>query len=163
MIFITTGSSQQSVFYKPLIKKIEQLKRDGLLEDRVVVQAGDAYFESPYIEEIFDYTTEFEGFIDRAEIVITAEGAGTLFCLLTAKKKIIVVPNELALRYSAPVADLTGKFEEMNYLICCKDPAEILVYINAAKNKDFGVYQKPKNDIAKRITMEYERWIGETV
>lgn len=158
MIFVTTGSTKQSSYYLPLIEKLEQLKKDDLIQEDIVIQAGYAYFESDMFKEIFDFTTDFESYIDKAEIVITADGAGTIFDLLRKNKKTIVVPNVLASRYGAPAEDFIGGFERDGNLVWCKDINNILEDIEIAKNKQFSRYQSPNNNISESIMKAFDNW-----
>lgn len=158
MIFVTTGSTKQSVYYLPLLEKLEQLKRDAIIDDEIIVQAGHIQFKSNFFKEVFDYTTEFEKYVHDAEIIITADGAGTVFDLLTKQKKIIVIANELASRYGAPAEDLIGGFAEEGYLVWCKNLNTLSDNIHTVKNKTFKQYKSPSNNIAASIITEFYKW-----
>ena len=138
---------------------IEQLLENGKINDKVVAQAGNAECEGRGFKEIFSFTEDFEAYVDAAEIVITADGAGTIFQLLNKGKKIIVVDNKLAAKYGAPASDFVGGFEEAGYLLWCRDHCQILDYIVKARKIYFKKYKPPDNNIYKEIYSAYEDWL----
>lgn len=158
MIFVSTGSTKQSSFYLPLIQKLEQLKKEKTIDDDIVIQSGHIQYQSPYFKEIFGFTSDFERYINQADVVVTADGAGVIFELLTRKKRIVVVPNKLASLYGAPVDDFVGGFENEGYLVWCKNINDIHNCIQIARNKKFRTYKSPSNNIAHRIIGEYNLW-----
>lgn len=158
MIFVTTGSTPQSSYYRPLIGTIEALIIDKTITEPVCVQAGNAYYATPVFREIFDYTPDLNAYIRQADIVITADGAGTIFDLLYLGKKVIVVDNKLASRYGAPADDFIGGFEQAKQLMWCKNLDEIGSAIQLAKEIEFKPYMGPRNDIAKTIQHSYLQW-----
>lgn len=158
MIFITTGSTPQSSYYRPMIETIERLIIEGEISEPVYVQAGHGYYESSHFKEMIDYAPDLSFYIKEADLIITADGAGTIFNLLDLGKKIIVVDNKLAARYGAPAKDFIGGFEKDGYLLWCKNFHDIYETILAAKSFEFKVYDSPKNDIASTIQNTYLRW-----
>ncbi len=158
MIFITTGSTPQSSYYRPMIERIESLIQKGELSEPVYVQAGHGYYPSSFFEEIFDYKPDLNHYIDKADLVITADGAGTIFNLLHLGKKIIVVDNKLASRYGAPSDDFIGGFEKENQLLWCKNFDEIGLTIQQTKKIKFRPYLNPRNDITSTIQNSYLEW-----
>ncbi len=158
MIFVTTGSTKQSVFYLPLLKRLEILKKEGLIDDEIIVQTGYIKYKSDTFKEMFDFTMDFDKYIDKADIVITADGAGTIFDLLTKQKKTIVVSNELASRYGAPAGDFIGGFEEDGYLFWCKSIDAVVEDIDNAKNRTFNKYRSPGQNISKTIISKFDEW-----
>ena len=46
MIFVTVGTHEQA--FNRLIQKIDELKRDGIIEDEVIMQIGFSTYEPKY-------------------------------------------------------------------------------------------------------------------
>jgi len=158
LIFVTTGSTKQSSYYTELISIIDQLIENTRIKDDVIVQAGNSKYRGGNFKEIFDYTDKIESYINAADIVITADGAGTIFSLLKKRKKIIVVDNKFASRYGAPASDFVGGFKESGLLLWCKNVTDIEKYIFLAKNTVFPEYKSPGNTIYEKIVSSYEDW-----
>ena len=92
MIFVTVGTHEQQ--FNRLIKKIDQLKKDGHIKDDVFIQTGF----SDYIPESCDWKKflsyeEMTQKIKDAKIVITHGGPSSFILPLQYGKTPIVVPR----------------------------------------------------------------------
>ncbi len=92
MIFVTVGTHEQQ--FNRLIKKIDQLKKDGHIKDEVFIQTGF----SDYIPESCDWKKflSYEEMIQKikdAKIVITHGGPSSFILPLQYGKTPIVVPR----------------------------------------------------------------------
>jgi len=92
MIFVTVGTHEQQ--FNRLIKKIDQLKKDGHIKDNVFIQTGF----SDYIPESCDWKKflSYEEMIQKikdAKIVITHGGPSSFILPLQYGKAPIVVPR----------------------------------------------------------------------
>ena len=92
MIFVTVGTHEQQ--FNRLIKKIDQLKKDGHIKDDVFIQTGF----SDYIPEGCDWKKflSYEEMIQKikdAKIVITHGGPSSFILPLQYGKTPIVVPR----------------------------------------------------------------------
>ena len=92
MIFVTAGTHEQQ--FNRLIKKIDQLKKDGHVKDDVFIQTGF----SDYIPESCDWKKflSYEEMIQKikdAKIVITHGGPSSFILPLQYGKTPIVVPR----------------------------------------------------------------------
>lgn len=92
MIFVTVGTHEQQ--FNRLIKKIDQLKKDGHIKDDVFIQTGF----SNYIPESCDWKKflSYEEMIQKikdAKIVITHGGPSSFILPLQYEKTPIVVPR----------------------------------------------------------------------
>ena len=94
MIFVTVGTHEQQ--FNRLIQKVDELKRDGVIEDEVVIQTGFSTYEPKYCkcEKIFPYS-EMEKNIQEARIVITHGGPSSFIMPLQIGKVPIVVPRKI--------------------------------------------------------------------
>ena len=92
MIFVTVGTHEQQ--FNRLIEKIDNLKKDGIIEDDVFIQIGFSTYEPRYCEwkKLVSYD-EMTEYISKARVVITHGGPATFMSVLSSGKKPIVVPR----------------------------------------------------------------------
>lgn len=93
MIFVTVGTHEQP--FNRLIKKIDELKRDGLIKDNVIMQIGYSTYKPQYCkwEKFFSFN-EMHQYVSKARIVITHGGPSTFIMPLQIGKIPIVVPRQ---------------------------------------------------------------------
>lgn len=93
MIFVTVGTHEQP--FNRLIKKIDELKRDGLIEDEVIMQTGFSTYEPKYCKwkKLLPYQ-QMKKYVDEARIVITHGGPASFIMPLQVGKVPIVVPRQ---------------------------------------------------------------------
>lgn len=92
MIFVTVGTHEQP--FNRLIECIDNLKKDGLITEDIVVQTGYSTYEPKYCKwkKLFPYQ-EMLRFVDEARIVITHGGPSSFIMPLQIGKIPIVVPR----------------------------------------------------------------------
>lgn len=117
-IFVTLGTRFEQ--FERIIKVVEKLKTDGILNIKVKIQAGYTKYKSELLE-IFDFCSqnEIDELIRNSEFVITQESAGIVTKCLKMKKKFIVMPRvydfgELPSK-SDMKEDLQYRLEELGY------------------------------------------------
>ena len=126
MILVTLGT-QDKTFVR-LLEKIDQLINNGLIKDKVIVQAGFTKYNSENME-IFDLIPqdEFNDLMDKADIIITHGGVGNIISALEKNKKVIAVPR-LA-KYGEHINDhqtqIIAKFNALGYIIGLQDVDEL--------------------------------------
>lgn len=126
MILVTLGT-QDKTFVR-LLEKINQLIDQGLIKDKVVVQAGFTKYSSDNME-IFDLIPqdEFNNLMSKADLVITHGGVGNIISALEKNKKVIAVPR-LA-KYGEHINDhqtqIIAKFNDLGYIIGLQDVDEL--------------------------------------
>lgn len=157
MIFVTLGS--QKFTFNRLLKKIDELIDNGIIQEEVFVQSG----YSDYSPKNY----EFESFLDRekfleimsgARIIITHAGTGAIVSALKQGKKVVAIPRRK--KYGEHVDDhqlqIMRQFEEMNLIEACY---EINDLENAYKNinkKKYEVYQSNTQKIIASISTYLE-------
>ena len=74
MIFVTVGTHEQP--FNRLIQKVDELKRDGIIKDDVIIQTGFSTYKPKYCQwsELISYQQMVKNVAD-ARIVITHGGA----------------------------------------------------------------------------------------
>lgn len=92
MIFVTVGTHEQP--FNRLVEYIDRLKRDGVIEDEVIIQTGYSTYEPKYCkwQKLFPYQ-EMIKLVDEARIVITHGGPSSFIMPLQIGKTPIVVPR----------------------------------------------------------------------
>ncbi|RXA81536.1 glycosyltransferase [Latilactobacillus sakei] len=94
MIFVTVGTHEQP--FDRLIQKVDELKRDGLIEDDVFMQIGYCQYQPKYCQfkQFISYDLMSQYTAD-ARIVITHGGPASFMNVLANGKVPIVVPRQL--------------------------------------------------------------------
>ena len=77
MIFVTVGTHEQP--FNRLIQKIDELKKDGIINEDVIIQTGFSTYEPKYCQwsKLIPYQQMVKNVAD-ARIVITHGGAGDI-------------------------------------------------------------------------------------
>lgn len=93
MIFVTVGTHEQQ--FDRLIQFVDDMKRDGEIEDEVIIQTGYSTYEPKYCtwQKMFPYSQMKEN-IAKARIVITHGGPSSFIMPLEIGKTPIVVPRQ---------------------------------------------------------------------
>ena len=93
MIFVTVGTHEQP--FNRLIRKIDELKRDGIIKEEVIMQIGYSTYEPKYCRwsKLLPYSEMVKNVKD-ARIVITHGGPASFIMPLQIGKVPIVVPRQ---------------------------------------------------------------------
>ena len=93
MIFVTVGTHEQQ--FNRLIKEVDRLKGEGLIQDDIFVQTGFSDYEPVHCQwkALISYY-EMNRYMDEADIVITHGGPATFMGVISKGKRPIVVPRQ---------------------------------------------------------------------
>lgn len=93
MIFVTVGTHEQQ--FNRLIKYVDNLKRDGIIKEEVIMQTGFSTYEPKYCEwrKLIPYKEMIKN-VEEARIVITHGGPASFIMPLQIGKTPIVVPRQ---------------------------------------------------------------------
>ena len=93
MIFVTVGTHEQQ--FNRLIKAVDELKRDGIITEDVVMQTGFSTYEPKYCQwsKLIPYQQMVKN-VEDAHIVITHGGPASFIMPLQIGKTPIVVPRQ---------------------------------------------------------------------
>ena len=93
MIFVTVGTHEQP--FDRLVKAVDDLKRDGIITEEVIIQTGFSTYEPKYCKwsKLLPYK-EMINNVDEARIVITHGGPASFIMPLQIGKTPIVVPRQ---------------------------------------------------------------------
>lgn len=94
MIFVTVGTHEQP--FNRLVECIDKLKRDGNIQENIIIQTGYSTYEPKYCkwQKLFSYQ-EMLKLVHEARIVITHGGPSSFIMSLQIGKTPIVVPRRL--------------------------------------------------------------------
>lgn len=137
MILVTLGTQKQS--FERLLNMIE----NSSLKDEIIVQAGYTNFKSKKMK-IFDFVNyeKMEELIDRADLIITHGGTGSILGPLKKRKKVIACAR--LKKYGEHVDDhqqqIVDIFSEVGYILKLDEDSsldELIKKIRSQKLKKF--------------------------
>ncbi|WP_252312075.1 PssE/Cps14G family polysaccharide biosynthesis glycosyltransferase [Sinobaca sp. H24] len=92
MIFVILGTHELP--FTRLLNEVERLKKEGFIEDEIIVQNGNTPFKSGYMElRPFVTFEQMDQLFDEARLIITHAGTGSVITGLKKKKKVIAAPR----------------------------------------------------------------------
>jgi|AntRauMFilla1563_2_1112583.scaffolds.fasta_scaffold19565_2 UDP-N-acetylglucosamine transferase subunit ALG13 len=148
MILVLLGTFPLS-FDRPLVA-LEQLLREGIISDDVIVQSGYTVFSSSYMTFLpFLPLEELLVLYKKADLIITQAGTGSIIKGLKMNKKIIAVAR-LA-KYGECVDDhqqeLVQEFAEAKYLLPWYEGDNLEEILSLANHFAFQPYKSSNNEI----------------
>ena len=92
MILVLLGTQKNN--FLRLLNKLDDLLENGVINEKVVVQAGATKYNSNKME-IFDYVEKdhMNDLIEKSRFIITHGGVGSITNCLKMGKKVIAVPR----------------------------------------------------------------------
>ena len=134
MIFDCLGTKRFS--FNRLLKKIDELVEDKIIEDRVIAQIGHSTYEPKnYKYKRFMDLNEYDSHVNEAKLVITHGGTGAIIRALKANKQVIAVPR-LA-KYEEHSDDhqlqIVNHFFDECYIYKVDNPSELEIALQKIK------------------------------
>ena len=127
MIFVTVGTHEQP--FNRLVKAVDELKRDGVITEDVVIQTGFSTYEPEYCtwSKLIPYQDMLKN-VEDARIVITHGGPASFIMPVQIGKTPIVVPRQH--RFNEHVNDHQVEFarnvaERMETIIPVEDISKL--------------------------------------
>ncbi|MCI5822882.1 MAG: beta(1,3)galactosyltransferase EpsH [Lachnospiraceae bacterium] len=141
MIFITLGS--QKFQFNRLLKEIDKLIDDGVIEDEVFAQIGASeYIPRNYKYEYFLDRNRFAEIMNSCDTVITHGGTGVIIGAVKKGKRVIAVPR-LA-KYGEHVDDhqlqLLHQFDDLQLICACYEMNDLGECYKNLKTMQFRPY-----------------------
>ena len=158
MILVTLGTQDKP--FTRLLDAVQQLIDKGIIEDKVVVQAGCSKYESKDME-IFDLIPmdDFERLMSECDLLITHGGVGSIVSGLNKNKKVIAIPR-LA-KYGEHVNDhqkqIIDNFNKKEYIIGIEETDELEDALNKVKKFKPKKYESNRDNMIKLITELIEK------
>ena len=152
MILVTLGTQDKQ--FKRLLVAIQELIDKGIIQDKVVVQAGYTKFVSLDME-LFDFISmdTFDSLMSACDLLITHGGVGSIVNGLNKNKKVIAIPR-LA-KYREHVNDhqvqIISNFNQLGYIIGIQDPMELEEALKKVKHFKPKKYKSNRDNMVKLI------------
>ena len=153
MIFVILGT--QKFQLNRLLKTLDQYVEKGIIKDKIIAQIG----YSDYLPKRYEYVEflnkeEFDSMIQKADVVISHSGVGSIISALNAKKPVIVYPR-LA-KYREHIDDhqmeIAYAFSKKNYVLCCNEDDDLLELLNKCRTYSFASYVSQREKIVGIIS-----------
>lgn len=150
MIFVTVGTHEQP--FNRLVQEIDNLKRDGIITEDVIIQTGYSTYEPKYCQwdKLIPYKQMIKN-VEDARIVITHGGPASFIMPLQIGKTPIVVPrqkkfdehvNDHQVEFARNVAERMGTIIPVENINELKDI--ILSYDNIVETMGHGINSNNK-------------------
>ena len=152
MILVLLGTQNNS--FHRLLEEIQKNIDNGNIKEEVVVQKGYTKFESKDMTIYDELPIEkFNELIEKADLVITHGGVGSIISSITRGKKVIAVPR--LKKYNEHVndhqLDIIQTFDEMGYIIGIQEVQQLGEAIKKVKEFKPKKYVKNTGNIIKII------------
>lgn len=146
MIFVTVGSVAP---FDELIKELDKIAEIGHLNlKNMVMQIGNGNYV-PKNARWFRFEKDLSEWYSKADLIITHNGAGTLFEILPLKKKVIVIPNPNTVQFEN--LDIVIKLAKNGNILPCLKVEKIEDVIKKSYDWSPAPYRKPLCEIHKII------------
>lgn len=161
MIFVTVGT--QKFNFDRLLKKIEQLKKNNIIQEEIIAQVGLSKFNTEAFTTIkFIEPTEFNQIVANANLIISHGGTGTITNVLAMNKPLIVVPR--LKKYHEHVddhqMDIINLFSNRGYVIPCYEIDDLEKLIINFKSYRLKPYVRTPNS---KIIKILEDFVAKTI
>ena len=134
MILVLLGTQNNS--FKRLLEEVQKNIDNGNITEKVIVQKGYTKFESKDMEMYKELPGEkINELIEKADIVITHGGVGSIISSITRGKKVIAVPR--LKKYKEHVndhqLDIINSFNNNGYIIGIQNVEQLGDALNKIK------------------------------
>ena len=156
MILVLLGTQNNS--FKRLLKEINRLKNEGIIKEKILVQAGYTKIEDNNKNsdiEVFDFvdSNKIQEMMKQAEYIITHGGVGSIVSGLKLEKKIIAVPR--LKKYDEHVNDhqleIVEEYTKSGYIIGIKDVSELEKAYRNLKNFKPNKFNGDNNKLVQMV------------
>lgn len=155
MILVLLGTQNNS--FHRLLEEIDRLIQNKIIQEEVVVQAGYTKYQSENIK-ILDFISkeEIDNLQEKADVIITHGGVGSILQSITKDKKVIAVPR--LHQYQEHVNDhqkeIVELFNQKGYILGIQDIGELEQAYQQIKEFKPKKYQ-PNNSKMLKIIEEF--------
>ena len=151
MILCLTGTNPYS--FKRLVFYVDQVLGPN---HSVVIQLGNTEYKPKYAES-FDFCERLKliELIDKADLIITQGGYGSMTDVLTRRKKLIAVPRLKELNESQDdQKELVDYYAIKNFLLSCYEIDKLEGLVSDLKNNNILKPFKPESEIKVKDIIE---------
>ncbi len=152
MILVVLGTQDKQ--FKRLLEDIEEAIKSGAIKEKVIVQAGSTEYKSDHME-IFDLlpTPEFNKLMDKANLIITHGGVGTILTAIKKGKRIIATPrlSKYGEHHNDHQKQIIDEFKKLGYLLEYDDGDDLGELIKKSKKIKNKKFESNTNNMIKLI------------
>ena len=152
MVFVILGTQDKE--FPRLLKAVDREIEKGNIKEKVIVQAGCTKYESKNME-IFDLLPlpEFEKTMDKADLIITHGGAGSILDAIKRGKKIIAAPRLAKYKehHNDHQKQIISEFAKQGYILELKDFNKLDKLIEKSKKFKQKKFESNTNNMIKLI------------
>lgn len=152
MILVLLGTQNKP--FDRLLKAISKEIKNGNIKDKVVAQIGCTVYKDENIE-MFDYRPkeEINELINKANIIITHGGVGTIIECIDLGKKIIVAPrlSKYKEHTNNHQLQITKEFAEKGYIIPLYKFSDLSDALHKAKKFKTKKYESNNENFRNKI------------
>lgn len=153
MILVLLGTFP-TAFKRPLLE-IEKLCEDGTISEEIIVQNGYTAIESKYqILRPFIAPDELAALYNKARVIITHAGTGSIIKGLKLHKKVIAIPR--LSKYGEVVDDhqleILNEFAKMNYIMPWYENVQLKSILSVVDDFTPSPYISNKEKIISYLT-----------
>ena len=130
MIFVTVGTAH----FDPLIEKMDQLVESCEIEESVVAQIGRGSY-TPKNFRYFRFMKSLQSAYDKANVIISTGGAGTVIECVKRGLRLVVVENTTLME--GHQSQIIGEMSRRGHLVWCRELDNLKLSINEAKSHEF--------------------------
>ncbi|MCI5774260.1 MAG: hypothetical protein MR210_06855 [Erysipelotrichaceae bacterium] len=155
MILVTLGT--QDKHFTRLIAMVDELIKDGTIQDEVFVQAGSTAYQSDKMQ-IFDYIDmeSYEKLLAQCDVLITHGGVGTILSALKDGKIVIGVAREARYKehHNDHQKEIIDSFSTQGLILKAEDVASLKMALAKAKTFEPKPFVSNNENFIKLISKE---------
>ena len=152
MILVVLGTQDKE--FPRLLEAVDKEIEKGNIKDKVVVQAGQTKYESKNME-IFDLipAPEFDKLLDKADLVITHGGAGSILSAIKKGKKIIAAARLAKYKehHNDHQRQIIKEFADQGYILELRDFNKLGKMLEKIKSFKPKKFESNTNNMIKLI------------
>jgi len=152
MILVVLGTQDKE--FKRLLEAVDREIEKGTIKEKVVVQAGQTKYESKNME-ILDLVSapEFDKLLDKADLIITHGGAGTILSAIKKGKKIIAAArlSKYKEHHNDHQKQIIKEFADQGYLLELRDFNKLDKLIEKSKSFKPKKFESNTNNMIKLL------------
>lgn len=152
MIFVALGT--QKFQFKRLVQMVEDLVREGVIQEQVIVQNGNTEYQSDDLQLVkFLDKHIFDRYVDQCNVLITHSGVGTILSGNSREKPVIVVAR--LKKYHEHIDDhqmeIAEAFQRKNIVLVANKKEELCDCLREAKTHHFLRYESRRDRVEQEI------------
>lgn len=152
MVLVLLGTQNNS--FHRLLEEIDKLIQSNVIKDDVIVQAGHTKYISDNMKIMnFIERDEFEKLQEKADLIISHGGVGSILQSIIKEKKVIAIPrlHEYKEHVNNHQKDIVELFNEKGYIIGIKGIEELEAAIKKIETFKPKKYKRNNEKMLKII------------